>query len=127
MRYNPSVAEKVTKWAKRMQLTLTEKFSRSHPIAFLRFPSLFRTACGQNSVHEGVPLYFFQVFLHGQVYDHLVSKISGTTKPVDATDLKLFRSHPKFLRYLLQTYATDEGVIDAHEDVICYRQSSKMT
>ncbi|CAN8075864.1 unnamed protein product [Agarophyton chilense] len=110
-----------------MQLTITDKFSGFDPIAVLRFLSLFRTACDQNGVHEGASLYLFQFFLTGQARDRVVSRISGTTDLVDAQDRELLRSYPQVVHYLLETYATDDVIMDAHQEGIFFRQSSKMT
>lgn len=93
----------------------------------LRFLSLFHTAFDQNGVHEGASLYLFQFFLHGKAHEIVVSRISGTTYPVNATDRELLGVYPEVVQYLLETYAMDDVVMDAHPNVISYRQSSNMT
>ncbi|CAN8076129.1 unnamed protein product [Agarophyton chilense] len=91
-KYSGSVARRVAKWAKQMQLTITDKFSGSDPIAFLRFLTLFSTACDQNGVNKSAAL-----------------------------------SDPQVVHYLLETYAMDDVIRDAHQEVISFRQSSNMT
>ncbi|CAN8068452.1 unnamed protein product [Agarophyton chilense] len=126
-KYSGSVARRVAKWAKRMQLTITDNFSGSDPIAVLKFLSLFRTACDKNGVHEGATLYLFQFFRTGQVLGRVVSKISGTTDLVDAQDRELLRFYPQVVHYLLETYATDDVVVDAHQEAISIRPIFNMT
>ncbi|CAN8075422.1 unnamed protein product [Agarophyton chilense] len=93
----------------------------------LRFLILFCTACDQNGGHEGAALYLFQFFLTGQARDRVVSKISGTTDLLDSQDLELLRSYPQVFHYLSGPFAADDVIMDAHQEVISFKQSSKMT
>ncbi|CAN8076103.1 unnamed protein product [Agarophyton chilense] len=126
-KYSGSVACIVAKWAKRMQLTITDKLSGSDPIAFVRFLTLFSKTCDQNGVNEGAALYLFQFFLTGQARNRVVSKISGITDLLDAQDRELLRSDPQVVHYLLETYAMDDVIRDAHQEVISFRQSFNMS
>ncbi|CAN8074490.1 unnamed protein product [Agarophyton chilense] len=126
-KYSGSLSRRIATWAKRMQLTITDKFSGSDPIAVLRFLKLFRTSCDQNGVHEGASLYIFQFFLTEHSHDRVVSKISGTTDFVDAQDRELLSSFPQVFHYLLETCATDDVIMDVQKEGISFRQSSNMT
>lgn len=110
-----------------MQLTVPANFYDKDPITVFKVQELFQVACDQNGVHEGAALYCFQFSLNGQAKGHVVPKISSSANPMDARDRELLRTYPEVIHYLLETYATDNHIMDAYQGVFGYHQRSNMS
>lgn len=83
-------------------------------------------ACDQNGIHERTFLYLFQFFLCRKVGDHLVSKISGNTDPMDATNRELPRSYLEVFHYLFETYDTADVITDSQQGLMSFKESSNV-
>lgn len=83
-------------------------FSGQPPIGVLQFLSAFKTTCDDNDIPEGAAVRLMAKYLTGaakrqfEAYDGL-----GTSR------LRGFSSYPEAVQHLLETFATEEVIIEA--------------
>ena len=127
-RYDASSARRINLYRKKLDVPMkTHTFGGQDPIAVLGFLVRFKMACDHNGVSEGAAVWCFQFYLTVQAHALLQSRLHGNTMAVDAEQRELLETYAEVVNFLLRTYATDEVLSEAVDDVTSFRQSSNMT
>ena len=127
-RYDASTALRINRYRKKLDVQMkTHTFGGQDPIAVLGFLVRFKMACDHNGVSEGAAVWCFQIYLTGQAHALFQSRLHGNTMAVDAEQRELLETYAEVVKFLLRTYATDEVISEAVNDVTSFRQSSNMT
>ena len=102
-------------------------FDGDDPITVLRFLAEYKSACDTHSVCEVVAFWAVQNYLSGQALSLVQNRMAGQTMSVDADREEMLTSYPELVNFMLETYATDDVIAEAVEDVESMRQSTGMT
>lgn len=96
------------------------KFDVKDPIALLKFLAMFQTACDFNGIHEGANKWLFQMYTRGTAQDLLKNRMAGRALHRE----EQLSTSDEGVHFLLRTYATDDAIEDAHNDVVSYSRVS---
>ena len=99
-------------------------------MAIINFLKTFKEACDSNGVPEGIATRMFQYYLKGTPRSSLRKdfKSRGKDKSKRKKDLKSHKvtTYTAIVQMLLQTYANDEVLSEAHASVTDYKKPSNM-
>lgn len=125
--YQDSGHSRIARLERKMKVQMGEhRFNGSDPITILDFLDRFRETCDKHSVSEGLAMWCFQYFLGGSARALLTSRLTGKSLAIDSCKRETLRSYPEVVNFLLQTYATEDAMCEALEDVQNCRQPSNM-
>ena len=123
--YTSATSSRVTKLEKKLKIQMgSHTFSGKDPITVLAFLARFRDACDKNDVAAGIAVWCFQYFLTGSARHLVASRLVGRTMATDADQEDMLSTYDEVVNFLLHTYATEEEMIEAAEDVEHCIQSS---
>lgn len=121
-RYTASDRKKMRRYQKDLMVQLRSSlFDGKNPISVLNFLAEFVEACDLNKVHEGAARWLFQYYITGSAKDRFKRNANGGNKK-SAKMVKL-ATYCAVVQYFLRTYATDDVIAKAHEEVSMYRQA----
>ena len=127
-KYVSSTAKNMGKYHKRLDVQMkNHSFSGDDPIAVLGFLSRFRNACDKNDISEGAALWCLQFYLTGTAHSILESRLTGGTMAVDVDRTEMIHSYKEAVNFFLKTYATDEEIALAYNEVTSFHQSTNMS
>ena len=101
-------------------------FNGKDPITILPFLVRFKEACDKNRIGEEMAVYCFKKFLTGAPQHLVMSRLVGDSMATDADQTDMLTSYPEVVNFLLHTYATEEAMLEAVQDIENCRQSSIM-
>ena len=114
----PEVTRNIGQWTRRLQPTMAKHiFDGTIPVACLRFLSAFKRALDDNGLSEGAGLKIWPSFLEGDAQDLFVQM-----KEDGYADIGGFHDWPSAVQFFLQTYARDEILEQATEEIDTIRQ-----
>lgn len=94
-------------------------FDDKDPIALFNFLAMFQTACDFNSIHEGATKWIFQMYTRGAAQDVQEIRYAGCASHRDES----LSIYAEVKHFLLRSYATDDNIADAHNEVVSYKHS----
>lgn len=97
--------------------------SDSDQIAVLSFIATFKDAWNFNRIPKAIAVRCFQCCLEGHEEPLLVTLLKRSSIAVDSKRSEMFRIYEDMVSLLLQTYATDEVIAKAYNDVVNFLQS----
>ena len=129
--YSGRLAGKIHKYQKRTDVRMGKKtFNGSDPVAIINFLINFRAACDAADAHEGVALWLFQFYLSGSAKSTVEKKIRERAPTEEQRRLdrrnKIVTTYIGAVQLLLETYATEDVLAEAHLDVTNFKQSDQM-
>ena len=117
----------VSRLEKEMRVQMGDlTFNGKDPITVLPFLAKFKEACDKNRINEGMAVYCFKKFLSGAPQHLVASRLVGESMATDAQQTDMLTSYSEVVNFLLHTYATEDAMLEAVQDVENCRQSSNM-
>lgn len=102
-------------------------FSGGDPIVVLRFLPKLDDAGNLNLFPESFAVYCFQFYVEQRAVSLLATRPTGSSMAVDSKTSEEVRTKKTVVKFLLQTYGTDEATGKAHSDAVHLRRNSAMT
>ena len=117
-RYDASIADKIGDLAKRLKPSMQcPNFSGEDEIAVLGFLKNYKRACDDTGTTEGMALPLLRYFLTGEALSTFLSYIGpGLRNSQPGVDC--IKSYPEAIQWLLNNYARDAVLSEAHSRVI---------
>jgi len=135
-RYNSSVSKRISKMQKGMNVQLqSQKFDGTDPVTVINFLDAFQTACDTNGIHEGAAMWLFQFFLKNPAQATVKARlaadsprkkkhrIGSSSRRHLSNETEKLCSYVEVVQFLLLTYATDEVIAEAMNDLQAFQQS----
>ena len=101
-------------------------FNGKDPITILPFLARFKEACDKNRIGEELAVYCFKKFLSGAPQHLVSSRLVGDSMATDADQSDMLTTYREVVNFLLHTYATEEAMLEAVQDIENCKQSSSM-
>ena len=121
-RYTAKDRKRMNRFRKDMIIQMRPHvFDGKSPIAVMNFLSEFVEACDVNEVHEGAARWLFQFYIVGTAKEQFKRHAHGKKKGAKMVKLTTYCA---VVQYFLRTYATDEVIARAHEEVSLFKQGS---
>ena len=123
LQYDSSVTKKLSKIRKRMEPEMRPHlFDGSDPITIIPFLEAFRDSCNVNGVHEGAALWLVGYFLRGSAKSKVTARTTSNNAKKKIGNRLL--TYCQAIDFLLRTYATDDIIARAVDDLKSYKQDS---
>ena len=117
-RYSDSDRRNIRHMRKDIDMQMrTRTFDGSKPITILTFLKEFQDSCNTNNVHEGAARWLVRKYLHGAAQTLFDSTVTGRKNSSKRLD-----TYCDVVHFLLRTYARNEAIAKAHQDVASFRQ-----
>lgn len=124
--YNSHIPRKIARWAsKKADQMKAALFKRTDPSSVLCFLKNIKTACGSKSFHENAAMWLFPHIIGEPIKAALSNRVTDDERNRQHNEKPT--TYCQVVRYLLETYATDDVIAEAKSEITTFKQPASMT